>query len=496
LLCAPGSYIVFHFLIIKQKIFLNLFLRFSGLFDWINKLVKQGTCFVRNKEEFCVGESCQAQNSVNLFLFAAAIINMIARYLLCFFCAFLSFSGAGAQVVLPGLDKEVQAFMKRWHIPGGSLALVKEGNLLYTQAYGKADTDISAQPYHLFRIASLSKPITAMAILKLKEQGKLKLTDKVFGPKGILNTPEYAFADKRIKDITVRHLLQHRGGWNRETNINGDPMFNTVYIAHLMGVPAPASAKTIIRYVLRKKLDFSPGKKFAYSNIGYTILGRVIEQLSGLTYEQYVQENILLPAGITDMRLAHNYYTDKIPDEVKYYEEAESPAMPDIKNEQQLVPWPYGGFNIEAMDAHGGWVASAPDLAKLLAAIDGLGNKPDILSPAELAQMFKPGGHNRKYALGWMVNRYGSAWHTGSLPGSSTLMARLPDGAAWVILFNGRHDSPSYFSELDGLMWRALHRVRSLPSQDLFNSPILAHKNVVENNSVPALKNLPTKENN
>jgi len=407
---------------------------------------------------------------------------MSVRFLLCFFCAFLSFSGARAQVALPGLDKEVKAFMKRWHIPGGSLALVKDGHLLYTQAYGQADADIPAQPYHLFRIASLSKPITALAILKLQEQGKLKLADKVFGPKGILNTPEYAFTDERVKKITVRHLLQHRGGWNRDTNIHGDPMFNAVYIARMMRVPAPADAKTIIRYVLSKPLDFSPGKKFAYSNLGYTILGRVIEQLSGLSYEQYVQENILRPAGITDMRLARNYYYDKIPDEVKYYEEADSLPMPDIKDEEHLVPWPYGGFNIEAMDAHGGWVASAPDLAKLLAAIDGLGNKPDILSLDELAQMFNPGGHKRTYALGWMVNRYGGAWHTGSLPGSSTLMARLPDGAAWVVLFNGRHDSPSYFSELDGLMWRALHRVRNLPSQDLFNSPIVAHKTEVETN--------------
>jgi len=457
--------------------------------------VKQSSCFARNKEVLCGSKSCPARSSINLFLFAVAVIKMSVRILLCYVCTFFSFASARAQVVLPGLDKEVQRFMKRWEIPGGSLALVKDGQLLYTKAYGQADNDIPTQPYHLFRIASLSKPITAMAILKLQEQGKLKLNDKVFGPKGILNTAEYTFTDKRVKDITVRHLLQHRGGWNRDTNINGDPMFNPVYIAHLMGVPAPASAKTIIRYVLKKQLDFSPGKRFAYSNIGYTVLGRVIEQLSGLSYEQYVQENILQPAGITDMRLAHNYYNDRIPDEVKYYEEADTPPMPDIKDGQHLVSWPYGGFNIEAMDAHGGWLASAPDLAKLLVAIDGLGNKPDILSPAEIAQMFKPDRQNRTYALGWMVNRYGSAWHTGSLPGSSTLMARLPDGAAWVILFNGRHDSPIYFSDLDALMWRALHRVRNLPSQDLFNSPILAHKTLIENDEIPALNDSPIEDN-
>jgi len=422
---------------------------------------------------------------------------MWTRFLLCFYFAFFSFLVTEAQVALPGFDKEVKAFMKRWQIPGGTLALVKDGQLLYTQAYGQADTGIPTQPTHLFRIASLSKPITSLAILKLKEQGKLKLTDKVFGPKGILNTPEYAFTDPRVKKITVRHLLEHRAGWNRTTNIHGDPMFNAVYIAHIMNVPAPADAKTIIRYVLSKRLDFSPGTKFAYSNIGYAVLGRVIEQLSGLTYEQYVQENILQPIGITDMRLAHNYYNDKTPGEVKYYEEEDSEPVPDIKDEHQLVPFPYGGFNIEAMDANGGWLASAPDLAKLLVAIDGLSNKPDILSPTELAQMFKPGGHNRIYALGWMVNRYGSAWHTGSLPGSSTLMARLPDGAAWVVLFNGRHDSPIYFSDLDDLMWRALHRVRNLPIQDLFTSPIIAKKITVEEEAYISIPGqLPAEVNN
>jgi CubicO group peptidase (beta-lactamase class C family) len=364
--------------------------------------------------------------------------------------------------------------MARWQIAGGTVALVKDGHLVYSQAYGQADTNTAAQPRHLFRIASLSKPVTALAIMKLKAQGRLRLNDKVFGPQGLLPYASYPFFDRRITDITVRQLLQHTAGWDRDLNIEGDPMFNPVYIAQQMGVPAPADAATIIRYVLKKPLDFTPGTRYAYSNVGYAVLGRVIEALSGMSYEAYVQENVLYPLGILEMRLARNFYANKELQEVRYFEDPNSTPVPFIADPQQLVPWPYGGFNIEAMDAHGGWIASAADLAKLLAAIDGLPNRPDLLPAEELQQLRMGSGANPGYGLGWMVNAEGAAWHTGSLPGSSALMALLADGTAWVLLFNARHDSDAYFQQLDQLMWRALRRMRHWPIQDLFTDQVMA----------------------
>jgi CubicO group peptidase (beta-lactamase class C family) len=391
------------------------------------------------------------------------------------FSYFLSFKGQ-AQEVLPfkPVDREVTAFMARWQIAGGTVALVRNGRLVYSQAYGLADTNTPAQPHHLFRIASLSKPITALAIMKLKTQGRLKLHDKVFGPQGLLPYAAYPCFDRRMMDITVRHLLQHTAGWNRDTNIGGDPMFNPVYIAQQMGVPAPADAQTIIRYVLKKPLDFTPGSQYAYSNIGYAVLGRVIEVLSGMSYESYVQANILHPLGILDMRLARNSYASKELQEVRYFEELQATPVSFVADNQQEVPWPYGGINIEAMDAHGGWIASAADLAKILAATDGHANRPDILSPEDLQQLWLGSAPNPGYALGWMVNTQGAAWHTGSLPGTSTLMALLPDGTAWVLLFNGRHDSSAYFQDLDQLMWQARKHIRHWPDQDLFMDPVLA----------------------
>jgi CubicO group peptidase (beta-lactamase class C family) len=383
------------------------------------------------------------------------------------------------------VDREVKAFMARWQIAGGTVALVKNGRLVYSQAYGEADINTPTQPQHQFRIASLSKPITALAIMKLKAQGRLRLSDKVFGPKGLLPYAAYPFFDRRIKDITVRQLLQHTAGWDRDLNVGGDPMFNPVYIAQQMGVPAPANTETIIRYVLKKPLDFSPGTRFSYSNIGYAVLGRVIEVVSGQSYEAYVQEHILHPLGILDMRLAHNFYADKELREVRYFEDPNSTPVPFMADHEQLVPWPYGGFNIEAMDAHGGWIATAADLAKILAATDGRPNRPDLLSAEDLQQLRVGSGANPHYGLGLMVNARGAAWHTGSLPGSSTLMVQLPDGAAWVLLFNGRHDKDAYFTDLDELIWRALPDIRRWPEHDLFIDPVLAD-GAVPNPEAPA----------
>jgi CubicO group peptidase (beta-lactamase class C family) len=391
------------------------------------------------------------------------------------FSNFVSVTGhAQEQSAFNPVDREVKSFMVRWQIAGGTLALVRNGRLVYSQAYGQSDDNRPAQPQHLFRIASLSKPITALAIMKLKAQGRLRLTDKVFGPKGLLPYAFYPFFDRRIQDITVRQLLQHTAGWDRDLNVGGDPMFNPVYIAQQMGVAAPADTETIIRYVLKKPLDFTPGTRFAYSNIGYAVLGRVIEVVSGMPYEAYVQEQVLYPLGILDMRLARNLYADKELQEVRYFEDHNSSPVPFIADNQQLVPWPYGGFNIEAMDAHGGWIATAADLAKLLAATDGLTNRPDLLPAEDLQQLRLGSGVNPGYGLGWMVNAEGAAWHTGSLPGSSALMAQLPDGRAWVLLFNARHDSEAYFQDLDQLMWRALRRVRRWPDHDLFTDQVLA----------------------
>lgn len=369
---------------------------------------------------------------------------------------------------LSSIDHAVTAFMSKWDIPGGSIALIREGKLVYSRGFGKANDSLPVLPGHQFRVASISKSITSVAVMKLVEQGKISLTQKVFGPKGILNDQKYLnISDKRIKDITVRHLLQHTSGWDRKTSPCGDPMFDAIRIAESMETSYPADPETVIRYMLSKPLDFKPGSRFAYSNFGYTVLGRIIEKITGQRYEEYVSNNIFAPAGISHIEMGKNFLADKKPTEVQYYDYNNKMAA-SVCDPGSEVCIPYGGFNLEAMDSHGGWIASAPDLAKFLLATDGK-DKTDVLQMKTVKAMTEKSEAYSGYANGWFVNTEGTRWHTGCLPGASSLMAQLSNGTGWVILFNTYPGTASYSKELDKLMWNAIDQVEQWPRHDLFN---------------------------
>ncbi|HLK97914.1 MAG TPA: serine hydrolase domain-containing protein, partial [Hymenobacter sp.] len=377
---------------------------------------------------------------------------------------------------LEPLDEAVRAFMRKWSIPGGAVALTKEGRLVYARGFGFAhrQAHTPVRPTHLFRIASLSKPITSVAVLRLMEQGLLRLDSPVFGPGGILSDSSYGtITDKRVKQITIRHLLEHSAGWDRE--VSRDVMFDPVTIARIMQVYPPADSKSIIRYALSQPLDFPPGTRYAYSNVGYCVLGRVIEKLTGLAYEEYVTTSILHPLGIEMMRIGASVPTTAETEEVRYYAASNQPLVPSIFSNRIRVPWAYGGFYLEAMDAHGGWIASAPDLLRFLVAVDGLATKPDILSPATVALMSTPTAALQSgYGLGWWVNSEGSWTHTGALPGTSTLLERTRDGYTWAVLFNRRPTDPAYFNELSALIRNQLPAVPRWPTYDLFQLPSAA----------------------
>lgn len=372
-------------------------------------------------------------------------------------------------VSLSIIDEEVLEFIHKWNIPGASIAIVKNERLVYAKAFGEADDNVSTKTSHQFRIASLSKPVTSVAIMKLIEEKKLNLEDLVFGNKGILNYPEFTqIADNRIYAIKVKHLLEHSAGWDRETSSCGDPMFDPINIAYCMGIPSPADPNSIIKYMLSKQLDFSPGTKYSYSNFGYAVLGRIIEKVTGYPYEEYLKKQILAPLGITGMKIGHSLWDKKEQNEVKYFEFPMENKVTSVFEASQKVNKPYGGFNLEAMDAHGGWIASAPDLAKLLVSIDGFPIQKDILKASTINQMTKATGPNPYYAYGWCVNPKGNWWHTGSLYGSASMIARLENGISWVLLFNGNPMTSSFYKDMDRLIWNALDKVERWPQYDLF----------------------------
>ncbi len=355
---------------------------------------------------------------------------------------------------VPEVDKLLQDFFANHKVPGASVAITNQGEIVYSKGFGYSDveSETPVSSASIFRIASLSKPITAVAILRLAEQGKLGLDDKVFSLLGL--QPKIgasgSLVDARLNDITIEQLLQHRGGWDRDKSF--DPMFQSVKFAKQLGTLPPAGQHEVILAMLDRELDFAPGERFAYSNFGYCLLGRVIEKVSGLSYESYVQSNLLKPLGIRTMRVGATRLNGRVPNEVRYYAngEAKSVFQSDLG---EKVPAPYGAWHLEAMDSHGGWLATAEDIVRFAAALDDAEDSL-ILSRESIERMhsrpnglagFNDHGEPKEsfYSLGW-YNRVTSNgelnhWHTGSLPGTSAIMIRRRDGCNMVALMNTRN---------------------------------------------------------
>jgi N-acyl-D-amino-acid deacylase len=385
-------------------------------------------------------------------------------------------------------DDLVSKLVEEHKIPGAALAVARNGHLVYSRGFGRADLETRApvEPDALFRIASISKPITAVAILILVEQGKLGLDERAFDRLGDdRRFSAHGTPDARLAQITIRQLLQHTAGWDRDVSF--DPMFRPLEIARTLNTEPPVGPAEVIRYMRGQPLDFPPGERYAYSNFGYCVLGRLIEIVSGEPYEAYVQEHVLKPLGITRMQLGKTLLEGRLAGEVRYYEPGDrrGPAVvgPQIG---QNVPLPYGTWYLEAMDAHGGWIASAVDLVRFATAFDDPGACP-ILKAESIAEMFaRPAGlagHDAAgkdkpvhYGLGWSVRQNGYRyspiqWHTGSLDGTSTILVRRADRLAWAMLFNTRNGAASEKAParvIDPLLHEAAAKVTEWPEGSPF----------------------------
>ena len=386
---------------------------------------------------------------------------------------------------LPGLeayDQLMTAVLRKWRVPGGSLAVAREGRILLARGYGLADRASNApvEPTSLFRLASLSKTVTAVAVLQLVQEGRLGLDTKVLPLLGELGPRPGKITDARVRNITVRHLLEHSAGFDRDKS--GDPVFMpyAATAAKRQGGPLPPDCPTIMRDTLERKLDFTPGERFAYSNIGYCILGRVIERVAGAPYEAHVRERVLAPAGAGRMKVGRT--REAAEGEVTYYdfEEKEQPTMPGLGVAR--APRPYGGFAIETMDSYGGWIGAPIDYLRFVLAIDGR-RGPALLNAATLTRMNAHAGlqdgaggedgvaSGSFYALGVRVRpaKGGvNTWHFGSLPGTVTIALRSADGFAWVVAFNGRPADRNVFRyAVDRALWEAKGKVKRWPAGDL-----------------------------
>ena len=343
------------------------------------------------------------------------------------------------------VDAWVQEFMESKKIPGGSLAIAVDGQMMLSRGYGYADREKEepVQPESVFRIASISKPITAVAVLKLVDEGKLNLSDKIVDLLKLRNESLRDY-DPWWNEITIHHLLTHSAGFDRSRS--GDPMFMDEQTVEAFGAALPVTHRQVIDFQFLRSLDYHPGERYAYSNFGYCLLGRAIEQVTGQTYQQYVQQQIFVPLGIITARIGGSLESERAEKEVKYYtiDEYRDTAVvgPNIG---EKVPGQYGGWNQPLLDSHGGWIMSSIDLVRFGLALDkvdeGKVTRGNLLKAETARTMFTPqvpvryGNDTLRpgYGYGWLIGDVGGApivEHGGALPCTATMLGRI-DGRIW-----------------------------------------------------------------
>lgn len=391
---------------------------------------------------------------------------------------------------LAPFDDLFTKFVKDNAVPGVGVAVTRNGKLVYARGFGLADVEAKqpVEPTSAFRLASVSKPLTAVGVLHLVDAGKVKLDDPVM--KYLKQPAQYpggAF-DKRWNQVTVRHCLHHTGGWDRDKKDGFDPIGIPWDVMAALKIKHHPTADDVVRYMFGKPLDFEPGAKMVYSNLGYLVLGRVIEAATGQKYGPWTRANVLKPVDTAAMHLGRALPEDRGKAEVHYYDSKKRkgdclypPRM------GQKVPLADGAENVEGFEAHGGWVASPVDLLRFACAFD-YGKKSRILSESAVTEMWaRPdglAGHDAKgkprdayYGCGWMVRPVGkggraNTWHNGLISGTSTLLVRRFDGLNWAVLFNTdatpKGDQPA--SLIDGPMHGAADAVKNWPDTDLFDT--------------------------
>lgn len=325
------------------------------------------------------------------------------------------------------IDRLVYTFKETYSIPGVSIAIsrTQHSDVVYKTGLGFSITEenVRTQPNHLFRLASISKQFTSICIMKLMEEGLLSLEDTVFGEGGILAS-SFSGVTERGSQVTVRHLLEHTSGWTSSP----DPMFSSTFDGQTLDQR--------ISHVLMSEQGI-PGRQHSYFNMGYGILGKIIEQVSGKEFEAYMKE-VLSEAGIDDIHVGGNRQQRR-QNEVVYYSQ-------DGRNGY--------GNDMQVIKAAGGVIASTEQMLALLQYIDGRDNIPDILRADTRETMLTASEVTNRYALGWRMGHNffpGSWYHGGNLAGTAVLWVMGPNINA-VILCNSRSYIPGFDDNLFYLM--------------------------------------------
>lgn len=384
---------------------------------------------------------------------------------------------------LASFDTIITEKMAKWSLPGGQLAISHGDRLVFNRSYGFASIEDreAVSPTSRFRIASNSKPITGVAIQQLIDAGRLTLDTPVFPLLNLAGAPN-APKDSRLDSITVEQLLVHSGGWD-SASTGMDPQYlpYPLMASHIFSAEDPAEVKTIVRYMQGQPLDFDPGTKSAYSNFGFNVLGRVIEHVSGLPYEQFVIENTLTPAGVTSMAIGGTTLAERLPEEVRYYSPEGLEPRPSVYPGEGYVPVGYGSFYLRSLDAHGGWISTAADMVRFALAVDGTRGTA-LLTPESVKAMEETarpkaaaaGAGNTATATGLAFNTHatdgGWEWtHSGALEGSNCAwLLRTPNSSIAFVFNTLPQDFGGFFGEIIPALQDELASIATWPTADLF----------------------------
>ncbi|MGH2549095.1 MAG: serine hydrolase, partial [Thermomicrobiales bacterium] len=316
----------------------------------------------------------------------------------------------GGTIGIEAIDKIANDALAASGVPGLSIAIAKNGMLVYAKGYGMADASVgeAMTVKHRARIASCSKTFTGAAIVQLQEQGVLNFTDNVFGDNGWLgNTYGTLSYSSNQLAVTIDDLLHHVvDGW-QDTNKMA-----------IMGGSLGTDRDAVISWVMDNLTVVSVGNSFHYSNFGYCLLGQIIQVATGQDYESYLQNNLMAQCGITSMQTGGETLADRLPDEVVY-----------TGGSAYNIPTRLGAAN-------GGWIATPTDLLRFMVRFDGLANPADVVSATSLAGMTTGTTASPTYGRGFGggPTAYG---HGGGFSGTESVISRQPDGTCYAVIANG-----------------------------------------------------------
>ena len=319
------------------------------------------------------------------------------------------------------VDDYVEKQRQQLHLPGVSLAVVRDGQLIKSRGYGLANLELNVRATEdtVYEIGSNTKQFTAAAVMMLVEEGKINLDDKL--------TKYFPEAPESWSGITVRHLLSHTSGIQNHVAV---PDWLNVFKTSITSETTPARNE-LLKMFFKLPLEFQPGETWSYDNTGYYLLGIIIEKASGKSYWEFLAERIFHPLGMTATR--NTEPQPIVPNRASGYEWVND----HFENRPILAPF-------IAFSA-GSILSTVKDMAKWDAAL----YSEKLLKESSLRQMWAVTKTNDgadapfDYGFGWFISHYHGhhlVQHTGGTPGFSSLIYRFLDDKLTIILLTNHSD--------------------------------------------------------